>query len=396
MTMTMTPGEKQEKRRRPGPPAVPVRMTIKRKRKLLQIIAAGTSPQRLVLRARIALAAGAGDDNEKIARDLDCGVKTVREWRGRFAVRGVPGIFDKPRSGRPETHGPSARLAVVAVATSLPPDGETAWSQAAIARRLGERGLDISRAAVGRVLAEAHVRPHKVRGWLNRADDPSFWAKAGAVCRLYLNPPPGTVLISIDEKTGIQAKSRTHPDIPGRARRDARREFEYVRHGTVSIVAALNVANGQVIAERIRRNDSVAFMKFLAMLDQHIAPGLRIHLIMDNGSSHTSRATRAWIAAHPRFTVTYTPKHASWLNMVEQWFSILTRKLLRRGDFASQEDLENQITEFTIGYNKTAHRWKWRYDADAEHARYLERHSSENTRAAAARDSVKDRHARAA
>jgi transposase len=371
-------------------------MTIKRKRKLLQIIAAGTSPQRLVLRARVALAAGAGDGNEKIARALDCSVKTVREWRGRFAVRGVPGIFDKPRSGRPGTHGPSARLAVVAVSTSLPPDGETAWSQAAIARRLGERGLDISRAAVGRVLAGAHVRPHKVRGWLNRADDPSFWAKAGAVCRLYLNPPPGTVLISIDEKTGIQAKSRTHPDIPGRARRDARREFEYVRHGTVSVVAALNVANGHVIAERIRRNDSIAFMKFLAMLDQHTAPGLRIHLIMDNGSSHTSRATRAWIAAHPRFAVTYTPKHASWLNMVEQWFSILTRKLLRRGDFASQEDLENQITEFTIGYNKTAHRWKWRYDADAEHARYLERHSSENTRAAATRDSVKDRHARAA
>src|SRR5712691_387611 len=229
--MTMTPGEKQpgKKRRRPGPPAVPVRMTVKRERKLRRIIAAGTSPQRLVLRARIALAAGTGQGNAEIARDLGCSVRVVREWRGRFAVNGVRGIFDRPRSGRPETHGPSARLAVVAVATSLPPDGETAWSQATIARRLGERGLDISRAAVGRVLAEAHVRPHKVRGWLNRAGDPSFWAKAGAVCRLYLSPPPGTVLISIDEKTGIQARSRTHPDAPGRPGRDARREFEYVR-----------------------------------------------------------------------------------------------------------------------------------------------------------------------
>jgi len=311
--MTMTPGEKQpgKKRRRPGPPAVPVRMTVKRERKLRRIIAAGTSPQRLVLRARIALAAGTGQGNAEIARDLGCSVRVVREWRGRFAVNGVRGIFDRPRSGRPETHGPSARLAVVAVATSLPPDGETAWSQATIARRLGERGLDISRAAVGRVLAEAHVRPHKVRGWLNRAGDPSFWAKAGAVCRLYLSPPPGTVLISIDEKTGIQARSRTHPDAPGRPGRDARREFEYVRHGTVSVIAALNVANGQVITERIRRNDSVTFMKFLAMLDQHIAPGLRICLIMDNGSSRTSKATRAWIAARPRFAVTCTPKHAS-------------------------------------------------------------------------------------
>ena len=105
-----------------------------------------------------------------------------------------------------------------------------------------------------------------------------------------------------------------------------------------------------------------------------MAPGLRIHLICDNGSSHTSKATRAWLAAHPRFSVTYTPKHASWLNIIEQWFSILTRKLLRRGSFGSQEDLDRQITEFTIGYNKTAHPWKWKYDADAEHARYLQRH----------------------
>ncbi len=364
--------------------AVPVKMTIKRHRKLRQIIAAGTSPQRLVLRARIVLAAAEEKENAAIARDLGCSPGMVRTWRGRFAVGGIRGLFDKPRSGRPETHGPSARLAVVATATSVPPDGESCWSQAMIARHLRERGLGVSRATIGRVLADAHVRPHKVRGWLNRADDPSFWARAGAVCRLYLDPPPGTVLVSIDEKTGIQAKSRTHPQIPGRPGRDARREFEYVRHGTVSIVAAMNVATGQVIAERIARNDSVTFIRFLSVLDQCTAPGLRIHLIMDNGSSHTSKATRAWIAAHPRFAVTYTPKHASWLNIIEQWFSILTRKLLRRGDFTSRDDLQNRITEFTIGYNKTAHPWKWKYDADAEHARYLERHPRQETLAQAA------------
>jgi transposase len=216
-----------------------------------------------------------------------------------------------------------------------------------VARHLRERGLPVSRATVGRVLADADVRPHKVRGWLNRADDPSFWARAGAVCRLYLDPPPGTVLVSIDEKTGIQAKTRTHPDIPACPGRDARREFEYARHGTVSIVAAMNVATGEVIGQRIARNDSVTFIGFLSMLDQCTAPGLRIHLIMDNGSSHTSKATRPWIAAHHRFTVTYTPRHASWLNIIEQWFSILTRKLLRRGDFTSRDDLETRITDFT-------------------------------------------------
>src|SRR5579884_1396520 len=198
----------------PGPPAVPVRMTIKRDRKLRQVISAGTSPQRLVLRARIIMAAADGDPNAKIARDLGCSENTVREWRGRFARDGIPGIFDKRRPGRPETHGPSARLAIVATATSVPPDGESCWSQAMIARHLGERGLTVSRATVGRVLADAHVRPHKVRGWLNRADDPQFWIQAGRVCRLYLHPEPGTVLISVDEKTGIQAKARIRPDIP--------------------------------------------------------------------------------------------------------------------------------------------------------------------------------------
>ena len=354
--------------------AVPVRLTIKRRRKLEQIVAAATSPQRLVLRARIVLAAAGGAANAAIARDLGCGVAVVRIWRGRFACRGIPGLSDKPRSGRPETHGPSARLAVLAVATSVPPDGESQWSHALIAGHLRERGLAISPATVGRVLAEAKVRPHKVRGWLNRADDPAFWVRAGQICRLYLNPPPGTVLISVDEKTGIQAKSRKHPQIPARPGRDARREFEYVRHGTVSIIAAMNVTTGEVIAERIDNNDSAAFTGFLAMLHQMIPPPLRIHLIMDNGSSHTSAATRAWLAARPRFSVTYTPKHASWLNIIEQWFGVLTRRLLRRGDFASRDDLEAKITAFTIRHNKNARPYRWSYDADADHARYLERH----------------------
>jgi transposase len=354
--------------------AVPIRLSRKRRRKLEQIVRAGSSPQRLVLRAKIVLAAAAGAANAAIARDLSCSVAVVRTWRHRFAVRGIPGLFDKPRSGRPETHGPSARLAVLAVATSVPPEGESQWSQRGIAVHLGERGLAISPATVRRVLGEAKVRPHKVRGWLNRADDPSFWLRAGQVCRLYLNPPPGTVLISVDEKTGIQAKSRKHPQLPVRPGQDARREFEYVRHGTISIIAAMNVTTGEVIAERIHRNDSAAFTGFLAMLHQMIPSSLRIHLIMDNGSSHTSAATRAWLAAHPRFAVTCTPKHASWLNMIEQWFGVLTRRLLRRGDFTSRDDLEAQITAFTIRHNKNARPYKWSYDADAEHARYLQRH----------------------
>jgi transposase len=357
------------------PDATAVRVNLKRRRKLDHIIDAGTSPQRLVLRAKIVLEAAAGHTNQAIARLLGVSVTTVRTWRDRFARRGIPGLFDKPRPGRPQVHGPSVRLAVVSLATSTPPEGESVWSHTLIAGHLAERGRRISSATVGRVLAEAKVRPHRVRGWLNRRDDDQFWVKAGVVCRLYLNPPPGTVLISIDEKTGIQAKSRKHPDTGARGGRDARREFEYVRHGTVSIIAAMNVTTGHVIAERIERNNSVTFVGFLRRLDQMIDPRLRIHLIMDNGSSHVSKATKAWIAAHPRITATYTPTHASWLNMVEQWFGVLTRRLLRRGAFCSRDELETQITAFTVKYNKTARPYKWSYDADADHARYLARHT---------------------
>ncbi|WP_234383490.1 IS630 family transposase, partial [Streptomyces dysideae] len=298
----------------PGAP----RLTVSRKqdRKIRRILSSPLAAQALALRARIVQLAAQGMPGARIARHLGCAVATVRRWRERFRRRGVAGLFDRRRSGRREVHGPSRRLAVVAVATSLPPEGSSVWSRTLIAEHLAQRGLAISPSTVGRVLAEAKVRPHKVRGWLNRADDPVFWTQAGAVCRLYLAPPPGTLMLSVDEKTGIQATSRRHPTVRPRPGRDERREFEYRRHGTVSIVAAMDVATGQVLAERIGRNDSVTFIGFLRRIEQCTDPAVPIHLIMDNGSSHTSRATRAWLQAHPRFTVTYTPKHASWLNMI--------------------------------------------------------------------------------
>jgi transposase len=235
---------------------------------------------------------------------------------------------------------------------------------------------------VGRILAGLELAPHRVRGWLNRRDDEQFWVQAAAVCEVYLRPPPGTVVICTDEKTGIQAKYRRYPEQPARPGRLARREFEYVRNGTVSIVAALEVGTGQVVAEPIGRNDSATFTGFLHRLDQCIDPRLNIHLVMDNGSSHTSRATRAWIAAHPRITVTYTPKHASWLDMAELWFSTLTRGLLRRGEFTSGADLAAKITDFAIRYNRTARPYTWTYDARADHTRHLVRHARQDISAA--------------
>jgi transposase len=345
----------------------------RRQAKLEAIARRPSSPQALARRARIVLLAHRRWANAQIAAELGCSAGTVRTWRRRFARGGMPALSDRPRSGRPEVYGPDVRLAIVAAATSAPPEGEPAWTHASIAAHLASTGISASQA--GRILAGLELAPHRVRGWLNRRDDDQFWVQAGAVCEVYLRPPEHAVVICIDEKTGIQAKYRKYPEQPAAPGRLARREFEYVRNGTVSIVAALEVSTGQVVAEPIARNDSVTFTGFLHRLDQCIDPRLDIHLVMDNGSSHTSRATRAWIAAHPRITVTYTPKHASWLDMAELWFSILTRALLRRGEFTSRADLAGKITSFAVRYNRTARPFTWTYDARTDHARHLARHT---------------------
>src|SRR5450755_2476952 len=339
----------------------------RRKARLEAIVRRPSSAQALARRARIVLLAHAGWPNAQIAAELGCAAGTVRTWRRRFARGGIPAL-----AGRPEVYGPSVRLALVAAATSVPPDDRPEWTHALIAAELAGTGISASQA--GRILADLELRPHKVRGWLRRADDAQFWAQAAAVCDAYLRPPPDTMVICIDEKTGIQAKYRKYPGrlpVPGRP---ARREFEYVRNGTVSIIAALHVATGHVVAEPVTRNNSIAFTGFLHRLTQCIDPRLNIRVVMDNGSSHTSKATRAWIAARPRITVTCTPKHASWLDMAELWFSVLTRGLLRRGEFTSRADLTDKITSFTIRCNQTARPWTWTYDARDDHARYRARH----------------------
>lgn len=340
-----------------------VRLSRHRRRKLNHIVRCSTAPVRWVRRARILLLAGEEVSNEAIAARVGCDVATVRRIRRAYRSRGMKALDDQPRTGRPPVYDLDVRLLIVATATSDPPEPVSQWTHQAIAEHLHHsRGIRISASQVGRILAEADLKPHKVRGWLNRPDDPAFFTRAQAICHLYQNIPADTVLLSVDEKTGIQAKSRKHPTRRARPGRPARREFEYVRHGTVSLLAAMNVATGQVHPKIIGRNNSETFIEFLAELDQTIPQHLKIHLLLDNGSSHTSKATRAWIAAHPRFTVTHTPKHASWLNMVEIFFSILTKRLLRRGEFTSRDHLTSKILKFITHYSRTAKPFRWRYD----------------------------------
>jgi len=325
-------------------------------------VARATTAQRVVLRAKIVLAAWRGRSNAAIAAALGITVDTVRKWRHRFVVNGMAGLHDRPRPGRPAIYGLDAQLLIVATVTQVAPQVDSHWTHRLLAHHLAEP-LGISASQIGRILAALDLKPHRVRGWLNRPEDPAFAAKAQAVCALYLKPPADAVLFSVDEKTAMQARSRKRASVAVRRGRPELREFEYVRHGTASLIAAMNVTNGTVHPKIIVANNSATFTEFLTELAATVDPAKRIHLILDNGSSHTSKATKLWLAEHPRFTVTYTPVHASWLNMVEIFFSILARRVLRRGDFASRQDLINKILAFIQAYNLTAKPFRWTYDA---------------------------------
>jgi transposase len=327
---------------------------------LRELARSRTAPLRRVQRAHVALSCSQGTTNAVIARTLHLHVDTVRRWRKRFATEGLAALEDRPRPGRPRRYGPGVHLAIVATVTSARPAVDSQWTHRAIADHLAATGISASQ--VGRILAGLDLKPHLVRGWLTRPEDPDFYAKAAEVCALYLHRPPGSVVLSVDEKTAMQARSRRHPTRRARPGQLERREFEYRRHGTASIVAALDVHTGQVLAEDITRNDSVTFIAFLRLLEHAVPAESTIHLILDNGSSHTSKATRSWLAKHPRFVVHHTPKHASWLNQVEIFFSILARRLLRRGEFTSRQDLIDQIREFTLAYDDHARPFRWSYD----------------------------------
>jgi transposase len=316
-----------------------------------------------VQRAEAVLAMAAGTSNAAVARRLGRHVDTVRSWRKRFATERLAALHDRPRPlGRPRLT-PDQRLQVIATATAEPPGAETVWTHRLLSEQLRLGALAVSASQVGRILRAVDLKPHLVRGWLTRPADPEFFTRAADVCDLYRTCPPDAVVISVDEKTGITARSRKHPDQPARPGQRTRREFEYVRHGTVSIVAALNVHTGQVLTERIDKNDAETFIGFLRLLDRSIPKNTTIHLVMDNGSSHVAKKTKAWLTAHPRFHVHHTPKHASWLNQVELFFSTLTRRVLRRGQFASRDELTARIDEFVLNYDEhDAKPYRWTYD----------------------------------
>lgn len=341
----------------------PLVLTIDERDQLERRVRAQTTSHRDRQRAEVVLLAADGVPGSQIAPVVGLSRQAVCKWRRRFLDGGLKGLEDAPRSGRPLVYGPTDRLVLMAKVTEEHPEFSSQWSHSELHEAMTTAGISISASQIGRILAADDVKPHRVEGWLTRKDTPELWERAADVCGLYLSPPDNAVVLSIDEKTGIQAKSRKYPTQPLRPGRPARREFEYVRHGTASLMAAMDVATGKVFATDIERNDSTTFISFLEEIDEQIDDDLAIHIVMDNGSSHTSKATKAWLVEHRRFVVHHTPVDASWLNQVEAFFSILTRKLLRRGEFDSRDDLVTKMLAFIEHHGETAKPFKWVYDA---------------------------------
>jgi transposase len=319
------------------------------------IVASPTSEQRLVRRAKVGLLAEQGLTNEQIAPQAGLSAHKVGKWRRRIAEEGIAGLADRPRAGGPRRYGHDERLRVFQTACSPPPQGETHWTVRSLAAAVG-----IGKSQTQVILAEADLKPHQVRSWLTSID-PDFETKQAEVCGLYLDPPEGAIVVSLDEKTGVQAKEPIRAEIAIAPGRPARREFEYKRHGTVALLAGLLVHSGEIRGAVYERNSRVEFLDFLDRLEAEIPADKDVHAILDNLQVHKTPEVKAWLAANPRWHFHFTPTHASWLNQIELWFSILSRRLLRRGVFRSKDDLKAQLLAFIERYNPTAKPFAWTY-----------------------------------
>jgi len=318
----------------------------------------------MVERARIILAASEGLTTAQIAELVGCGERTVKKWRPRYLRDGIEGLKDAPRSGAPLTHGPETRALLIAKACTRP----TATEQGARRERwtfeeLG-REVGMSRSQAHVILSRAAIKPHLTDYWImSDFSREGFEERMSEVCGLYVDPPENVLVVSIDEKTGIQAKSPTKPDAPPAPGKPARREHEYDRNGTQCLFACLNVQEGDVLAMPSKTRNRWDLMRFLDMLDQEIpvVEGQQIVAVSDNLSTRGTDEVQQWLKDHPRWRFQFTPTHASWLNQVEIFFSILWRRLLKNGIFTSEQDLAEQMLAFVETYNQTAKPFKWTY-----------------------------------
>jgi transposase len=321
---------------------------------------AGTVEARTAKRARIVLLAAEGWTNRDIGEVVDLHYNQVGVWRQRYAEYGLAGLDDLERPGRPCVYDHDDVLLLVKTVTEDPPGGAARWTMEALATVMGAHGVPISASQCWRICRALELKPWQVESWMT-SHDPDFWEKAADVCGLYLDPPHNAVVFSVDEKTAIQAKTRINPTKPAVPGIPARREFEYERNGTAVLYAALNVHQGDVYGWVTDSCDSINFITFLWDLIDQTPADRELHCIVDNLSAHLTEKTDILLEHNPRVHLHFTPTHASWLNQVELFFSILERRLLRRGEFSSLDQLTRRVIAFINDYNRRAAPFRWTY-----------------------------------
>jgi transposase len=317
-----------------------------------------STAQGLALRARIVLACAEGGSNSAVAARLRVNRGTVAKWRSRFLRDRLDGLADEPRPGAPRTVTDAQVEEVVVRTLEGVPEGATHWSKRELAKRVG-----ISPASVLRIWHAFGLQPWRTEDF-KISPDPLLIDKIRDVVGLYLAPPANAAVFTVDEKPHIQALERTAPVLPMLPGTPERRSFDYVRHGTVDLFAALNTATGKVIGKLSAKHRAADFRDFLDEIDRQTDPPLAVHVICDNLSAHKAPVVHRWLLAHPRFVLHFTPTYASWINQVERWFAELQRRCLERGTFCSLEELKTALEAWIKNWNDTARPFKWAKTAD--------------------------------
>lgn len=343
---------------RTGRPKAPLELTEEERAQLLRWARRRKSSQALALRSRIVLGCAEGLTNKEVAALENVSAPTVGKWRTRFVEHRLDGLSDEARPGRPPTISAEQIEDVVVATLESTPLNATHWSRAKMAQRSG-----LSKSTIGRIWRAFDLQPHREDGF-KLSNDPLFVEKVYDVVGLYLNPPEAAVVLCVDEKSQVQALARSQPAFPMMPGMPEKRTHDYVRHGTTSLFAAFNTADGTVISSLHRKHRAIEFKKFLAKIDDQVPAELEVHLVCDNYGTHKHPSIKKWLAAHPRFHMHFTPTYSSWLNQVERFFAYVTADLLQRSDHRSVQALEGDIRKWVKAWNENPKPFIWTKTAE--------------------------------
>ena len=344
---------------RTGRPKKPVILSDQEHEQLTSIVRSRSLPHGLVRRAQIVLMAAAGVTSNEIANKVGLSAQSVCKWRQRYLQQGISGLHDELRPGRPRSVSDEQVATLIRTTLNTKPKKGTHWTIRSMAKE-----TELSRPTVHRVWKAFGLQPHRQRHF-KLSTDPFFVEKLRDIVGLYLNPPDKAMVLCVDEKSQVQALDRTQPLLPMGLGYVEGVTHDYVRHGTTTLFAALDIATGKVLTRCKRRHRHQEYLQFLKYIDQNVPEDLDIHLVVDNYATHKHDKVKRWLAAHPRYQVHYTPTYASWLNQVEIWFNIITQKAIRRGTFRSVKDLVSKIDQFVNHYNKETQPFVWTATADS-------------------------------